>query len=92
MGYEKLTNKLFVGKLRFAVNDSIDVKGLKAGYGSRACYGLYPVEGDSASGVKRLLIAGVVSVGKVKTSQFADREELTTEWFVFALYILRSIF
>lgn len=60
----------------------MDVKGLKTGCGSRAYYRHYPARQESAPVIKRLLAAGAVLVGKVKTSQFAVGENPTAEWFV----------
>ncbi|PCH35594.1 amidase signature enzyme [Wolfiporia cocos MD-104 SS10] len=66
--------------LRLAVKDIYDVKGLRTGCGSRAYWSLYPPKERTAPAVQRLLDAGLVLVGKAKTSQFANREVATGDW------------
>ncbi|KAJ3051571.1 hypothetical protein HK097_007417 [Rhizophlyctis rosea] len=77
--YTKTTKQPLAG-VRLAVKDIYDVKGLKTGCGNRAYYDLYPEKTKTAESVKRLVDAGVVVVGKVKTSQFANGESPTADW------------
>ena len=58
--------------LRFAVKDTIAVKGLKTGFGNKAWLRTYQAEKTTAPVVKLLLEAGAVLVGKLKTTEFAE--------------------
>ena len=58
--------------LRFAVKDSVALKGLKTGFGSQAWSDLASVERTTAPAIKLLLEAGAVLVGKLKTTEFAE--------------------
>ncbi|KAH9944758.1 amidase signature enzyme [Amylocystis lapponica] len=66
--------------LRLAVKDIYDVKGLRTGCGNRAYYNLYPEKTTTGPALQRLLNAGMVLVGKAKTSQFANGETATDDW------------
>ncbi|USW55800.1 Putative amidase [Septoria linicola] len=66
--------------VRLGVKDIFDVAGLKTSNGNRAWEGLYPAPDSTASSVQRLLDAGAVLVGKMKTSQFAIGETATADW------------
>jgi Amidase len=65
---------------RLAVKDIYDVAGLKTGCGSRAYYQTYPIKNTTALSVQRLVDAGMVIIGKVKTSQYANAERITDDW------------
>jgi Asp-tRNA(Asn)/Glu-tRNA(Gln) amidotransferase A subunit family amidase len=65
---------------RLAVKDIYDVAGLKTGCGSRAYYQTYPPKNTTAYAIQRLIDMGMVIVGKVKTSQFANGETATDDW------------
>ena len=65
--------------MRFAVKDTIDVYGLRTGFGSRAYYETYDEASSNAVVIQELLDAGAVFVGKVKTSQFSEGTE-PAEW------------
>ncbi|EXJ58976.1 hypothetical protein A1O7_06407 [Cladophialophora yegresii CBS 114405] len=58
--------------LRFAVKDTIAIKGLTTGFGNQAWADTYPVERTTAPVVRLLLEAGAVLVGKLKTTEFAE--------------------
>ncbi|KEF51472.1 uncharacterized protein A1O9_12389 [Exophiala aquamarina CBS 119918] len=60
--------------VRIGIKDLYDIKGLKTGAGSRAYYDLYPEANVTAPAVQRLIDAGAVVVGKMKTTQFAAPE------------------
>ncbi|KAF9775595.1 hypothetical protein IL306_006277 [Fusarium sp. DS 682] len=60
--------------VRIGAKDIYDVEGLKTGAGSRAYYDIYPEANDTAPALQRLLDAGAVLVGKMKTTQFAAPE------------------
>lgn len=66
--------------VRLGVKDIYDIAGVKTSDGNRAIYGLYPPKTTNALPVQRLIDAGVVIVGKMKTSQFANGEEATADW------------
>ena len=66
--------------VRLGVKDIFDVAGVKTGDGNRAYYGLYPEKKANAVAVQKLLDAGAVLVGKMKTSQFANSEFATEDW------------
>lgn len=63
--------------IRLGVKDIYDVAGVKTSNGNRAWYGLYPPANMSALAIQRLIDAGAVVVGKMKTSQFANGETAT---------------
>ena len=58
--------------IRLGVKDIFDIAGVKTSDGNRAIYGLYPPKTANAVAVQRLIDAGAVIVGKMKTSQFAN--------------------
>lgn len=60
--------------IRLGVKDLYDLKGVKTGAGSRAYYDLYAEANMTAPAVQRLIDAGAVVVGKMKTTQFAMPE------------------
>ena len=66
--------------VRLGVKDIFDVAGVKTGDGNRAYYGLYPEKTANAVPVQKLIDAGAVLVGKMKTSQFANGEYATEDW------------
>ena len=71
--YTQTEEKPLAG-LRVCVKDIYDIKGVKTGGGSRAYYDLYPPADATAPVVQRLIDAGAIVVGKVKTTQFAGPE------------------
>lgn len=77
--YTKSDAKPLAG-VRFGVKDIFDVAGVKTSNGNRAYYGLYPPRNRTAVAIQRLLDAGAVLVGKMKTSQFANGEVATADW------------
>lgn len=66
--------------VRLGVKDIYDVAGIHTSDGNRAWYHLYPAPSKSALTIQRLVDAGAVVVGKMKTSQFANGEEATADW------------
>ena len=63
-----------------AINDIIDLKGLKTGASLLTYTALHAPRVASADTVQRLVDLGFVIVGKVKTTQFADSEWPTSDW------------
>ena len=66
-------------QLRFALKDTIALRGLRTGYGSRAWLETYPPETETAPVIQLLLDAGAVVVGKAKTTEFAEGVD-PVEW------------
>jgi len=66
--------------VRTGVKDIYDLAGLRTSNGNRAWYHLYPPANVSALPVQRLIDAGAIIVGKMKTSQFANGETATGDW------------
>ena len=66
--------------VRLGIKDIFDVAGVKTSDGNRAVYGLYPAKTANAVPVQKLIDAGAVIVGKMKTSQFANGEFATEDW------------
>ena len=66
--------------VRLGIKDIYDIAGIKTSNGNRAWYHLYAAATEHATPVKRLIDAGAVIVGKMKTSQFANGEEATADW------------
>ena len=66
--------------VRLGVKDIYDIAGVKTSDGNRAYYALYPPRTVNALPVQRLIDAGAIIVGKMKTSQFANGEEATEDW------------
>ncbi|KAJ4511298.1 hypothetical protein HRR78_008705 [Exophiala dermatitidis] len=62
----------FLSCLRFAVKDTISVKGTRTGYGNQAWREIHDPEKKTAPCIKLLLQAGAVLVGKLKTTEFAE--------------------
>lgn len=77
--YYKKTPKLPLAGLRFGVKDTIALKGLGTGYGSQAWLETYTAEKTTAPGIKLLVNAGAVVVGKLKTTEFAEGVD-SCEW------------
>lgn len=77
--YTKTADKPLAG-VRTGIKDIYDVAGVKTSDGNRAFYALYPPRTKNAVVVQRLIDAGAVLVGKVKTSQFANGEQATEDW------------
>ncbi|KAI0536049.1 amidase signature domain-containing protein [Xylaria digitata] len=78
--YHTKTKERPYARLRVAIKDIIDLKGLKTGASSRAYIELYPAKTANAETVQRLIELGFVVVGKLKTTQFADSEWPTCDW------------
>ena len=77
--YTKTAEKPLAG-VRLGVKDIYDVAGVKTSDGNRAYYGLYPPRTANALAVQKLIDAGAIIVGKMKTSQFANGETATADW------------
>lgn len=61
-----------LGGLRFAVKDTIAIKGIKTGFGSRCWRETYPTAVKTAPCIRVLLDAGATLVGIVKSTEFAE--------------------
>ena len=77
--YTKTAEKPLAG-VRTGIKDIYDIAGLQTSDGNRAFYALYPPRTATALTVQRLINAGAVLVGKMKTSQFANGETATADW------------
>lgn len=66
--------------VRTGIKDIYDIAGLRTSDGNRAFYELYPPRTQTALVVQRLIDAGAIIVGKMKTSQFANGETATADW------------
>ena len=77
--YTKTAHQPLAG-VRLGVKDIYDVAGVRTSDGNRAWYGLFPPASVNAVPVQRLVDAGAVIVGKMKTSQFANGETATADW------------
>ena len=77
--YTRTAEKPLAG-VRTGIKDIYDIAGLRTSDGNRAFYGLYPPRSKNALVVQRLIDAGAVLVGKMKTSQFANGELATEDW------------
>jgi Asp-tRNA(Asn)/Glu-tRNA(Gln) amidotransferase A subunit family amidase len=77
--YAKSAAKPLAG-VRLGIKDIYDVAGVKTGCGNSAFYDLYPARNATALSVQRLIDAGAVIVGKMKTSQFANGQDPTADW------------
>ena len=77
--YTKTAEKPLAG-IRTGIKDIYDIAGVKTSDGNRAYYGLYPPRTINAVPVQRLIDAGAILVGKMKTSQFANGETATDDW------------
>lgn len=79
LSYTKTPEKPLAG-VRLGVKDIYDVAGMKTGNGNRAWYHFYPEANETALAVQRMIDAGAIVVGKMKTSQFANGERATADW------------
>lgn len=77
--YTKTDSQPLAG-VRVGVKDIFDIAGVKSSLGNRAYYDFYPPRNSTATAVQRLIDAGAVIVGKMKTSQFANGETATGDW------------
>ncbi|KAK5175579.1 uncharacterized protein LTR77_000718 [Saxophila tyrrhenica] len=77
--YTKTAEKPLAG-VRLGIKDIYDVAGVRTSNGNRAWYHLYPPATANALPVQRLVDAGAIIVGKMKTSQFANGEQATADW------------
>ncbi|KAI9663804.1 MAG: hypothetical protein M1821_007294 [Bathelium mastoideum] len=77
--YAPTTAKPLAG-VRLGVKDIYDVSGVHTSDGNRAWYHLYPAASANALPIQRLVDAGAVVVGKMKSSQFANGETATADW------------
>ncbi|GME52951.1 Amidase [Neofusicoccum parvum] len=79
LSYTKTEEKPLAG-VRLGVKDIYDVAGMKTSNGNRAWYHFYPEASTTALAVQRMVDAGAIIVGKMKTSQFANGERATADW------------
>ncbi|OAA56025.1 glutamyl-tRNA(Gln) amidotransferase [Cordyceps fumosorosea ARSEF 2679] len=79
LSFPKTPAKPLAG-VRLGIKDIYDVAGLRTSNGNRAWYRLYPAATRTAGAVRRLVDAGAVVVGKMKTSQFANGQTATADW------------
>ena len=77
--FTKTAEKPLAG-VRLGIKDIYDIADLKTSCGNRAWYHLYPPVSITATAVQRLIDAGAVIIGKMKTSQFANGELATADW------------
>ena len=77
--YTKTSDKPLAG-VRTGIKDIYDIAGVQTSDGNRAFYRLYPPRNATALVVQRLIDAGAILVGKMKTSQFANGETATADW------------
>lgn len=77
--YTKTASKPLAG-VRTGIKDIYDIAGIRTSDGNRAFYELYPPRNATAVPVQRLIDAGAILVGKMKTSQFANGEVATADW------------
>ncbi|KAK4997800.1 hypothetical protein LTR66_002857 [Elasticomyces elasticus] len=77
--FTKTPEKPLAG-VRLGVKDIYDVAGVRTSNGNRAWYHLYPAATANALPIQRLVDAGALVVGKMKTSQFANGEQATADW------------
>ncbi|KAL8650720.1 MAG: hypothetical protein Q9210_003659 [Variospora velana] len=66
--------------VRTGIKDIFNIVGLQTSNGNRAFEKLYPPRNSTAFPVQRLIDAGAILVGKMKTSQFANGEIATADW------------
>jgi hypothetical protein len=78
--YYTKTAALPLAGVRLGVKDIYDIAGLKSGLGNRAYFDLYPPRTATGTAVSRLIAAGAIIIGKMKTSQFANGETATDDW------------
>ena len=79
LSYTRTEAKPLAG-VRIGIKDIYDITGLRTSDGNRAFYELYPRRNATAEPVQRLIDAGAILVGKMKTSQFANGEVATADW------------
>lgn len=77
--YTKTPSQPLAG-VRLGIKDIYDIAGVKTSDGNRAWYNLFPPATTNAVPVQKLVDAGAVIVGKMKTSQFANGETATADW------------
>ena len=77
--YTASSSKPLAG-VRIGIKDIYDIAGVRTSDGNRAFYELYPPRNATALPVQRLIDAGAILVGKMKTSQFANGEVATADW------------
>ncbi|KAL8825897.1 MAG: hypothetical protein Q9191_004137, partial [Dirinaria sp. TL-2023a] len=77
--YTKTPSKPLAG-VRLGVKDIYDIAGVRTSDGNRAFYALHAPANETAVPVQRLIDAGAVVIGKMKTSQFANGELATADW------------
>ncbi|KAL8902189.1 MAG: hypothetical protein Q9207_004842 [Kuettlingeria erythrocarpa] len=77
--YTRSASKPLAG-VRVGIKDIYDIAGVKTSDGNRAVYGFYPPATVNSVPVQRLVDAGAILVGKMKTSQFANGEMATADW------------
>ena len=77
--YTRTASRPLAG-VRTGIKDIYDVAGVKTSDGNRAWYGFYPPAKANSVPVQRLIDAGAILVGKMKTSQFANGERATVDW------------
>ncbi|KAG9958190.1 amidase signature enzyme, partial [Aureobasidium melanogenum] len=77
--FTKTLEKPLAG-VRLGIKDIYDIAGLRTSNGNRAWYHFYPPANKTALAVQRLIDAGAVIMGKMKTSQFANGEVATADW------------
>lgn len=73
------TNKPLAG-IRVGIKDIFNLRGTKTSQGNRAWYDLYPEADNTAPAVQKLIDAGAIIVGKMKTSQFGNAQVATADW------------
>lgn len=77
--YTKTADKPLAG-VRLGVKDIYDIAGIRTSNGNRAWYHFYPPANKTGTAITRLIDAGAIIVGKMKTSQFANGEVATADW------------
>ena len=75
--YYTKTKKQPLAGVRVGVKDIYDLSGVKASYGNRARYHLYPPNEVTAPAIQRLIDAGAIIVGLQTPSQFANGKRLS---------------
>lgn len=74
------TKKKPLNGVRIGIKDIYDIEGVHTSNGNRAWYHFYPPAKQTAPAVQKLIDAGAIVVGKMKTSQFANGETATADW------------
>lgn len=78
--YFKPSPKQPLAGVRVGVKDIFNLRGTKTSQGNRAWYDLYPPTDHTAPAVQKLIDAGAIIVGKMKTSQFGNAQVATADW------------